>query len=306
LSLERMDRILVLMRYEGTVYRPPSEAGSLIIQATVGCPHNRCAFCAMYPDKKFRARPVEEVIEDLDMAREAYGDHVRTIFLADGNTAAMPTGKLVAIGEAALERWPNLERITMYGSAKFLVKKSQEEWQELSAAGITRIHSGLESGDPVTLDEIRKGVDPEQAARSFNHVMAAGIELSVYIMVGVAGVERWREHAEGSAAVLNQAPPDFVRLRTFVPMLGTEWCDRWQRGDLTLLDAHQALEETRLLVEGLEGPTVLLSDHISNFLDVHGRIPEDQELMLGAIDEALGWPINAFRPPTEKFVGMML
>ena len=306
MSFKHMGRILLLMRYEGTVYRPPSEAGSLIIQATIGCPHNRCAFCAMYPDKKFRARPVDEVIEDLDMAREAYGDHVRTIFLADGNTAAMPTDKLVAIAEAALDRWPKLERITMYGSAKFLVKKSQEEWKKLSAAGIKRIHSGLESGDPVTLEEIRKGVDPEQAARSFNHVMKAGIELSVYIMVGVAGVERWREHAEGSAAVLNQAPPDFVRLRTFIPSLGTDWCDRWQRGDLTLLDAHQALEETRLLVELLDGPTVLLSDHISNFLDVHGRIPEDKELMLEAIDEALGWPITAFRPPTEKFVGMML
>jgi radical SAM superfamily enzyme YgiQ (UPF0313 family) len=294
------------MRYEGVVYRPPSEAGSLIIQATVGCPHNRCAFCAMYPDKKFRARPVEEVIEDLDMAREAYGDHVRTIFLADGNTAAMPTDNLVAIGEAAQERWQNLERITMYGSAKFLVKKSREEWQKLSAAGIKRIHSGLESGDPATLEQIRKGVDPEQAARSFNHVLDAGIELSVYIMVGVAGLERWREHAEGSAAVLNQAPPDFVRLRTFVPALGTDWCDRWKNGQLTLLDAHQALEETRLLVERLAGPTVLLSDHISNFLDVHGRIPEDQESMLATIDEALQMPLAAFRPGTENFVGMML
>jgi radical SAM superfamily enzyme YgiQ (UPF0313 family) len=294
------------MRYEGTVYRPPSEAGSLIIQATVGCPHNRCAFCAMYSDKVFRARPVEEVIEDLDIALERYGDQVRTIFLADGNTAALPTDKLEAIGQAALARWPRLERITMYGSAKFLVKKSREEWRRLSAAAITRIHSGLESGDPVTLEQIRKGVDPEQAVRSFNHVMEAGIELSVYIMVGVAGTERWREHAVGSAAVLNRAPPDFVRLRTFVPVPGTDWYERWNAGDLGLLDAHQALEETRLLVTELEGPTVLLSDHITNFLDVQGRIPEDRELMLDAIDDALARPISAFRPPTERLVGMAL
>jgi radical SAM superfamily enzyme YgiQ (UPF0313 family) len=240
------------------------------------------------------------------MARETYGDLVRTIFLADGNTAALPTEKLVEIGEAARERWPDLERITVYGSAKFLVKKSQEEWRRISEAGIRRIHSGLESGDPVTLDEIRKGVDPEQATRSFNHVMEAGIELSVYLMVGVAGVERSREHAEGSAAVLNQAPPDFIRLRTFVPALGTEWCTRWQDGRLTLLDAHQALEETLLLVEKLAGPTVLLSDHISNFLDVNGRIPEDSKLILAAIEEALGRPITSFRPPTEKLVGLPL
>jgi len=294
------------MRYEGTVYRPPSEAGSLIIQATIGCPHNRCAFCAMYADKAFKRRPVDEVVEDMDMALEAYGRGVRTVFLADGNTAALPTEVLVTIGEAAQERFPKLERITMYGSAKFLVAKSREEWQRIGAAGITRIHSGLESGDDVTLEQIHKGVDPKAAARSFNHVMDAGIELSVYLMVGVAGVERWREHAEGSAAVLNLASPDYVRLRTFVPALGTEWCDRWRRGDLTLLDAHQALAETRLLVDRLDGPTVLMSDHISNFLDVHGRLPEDRQIMLETIDEALTWPLENFRPGTENFVGISL
>ena len=294
------------MRHEGTVYRPPSEAGSLVIQATVGCPHNRCAFCAMYSDKKFKRRPVEEVVEDLDMALETYGSEVRTIFLADGNSAALPTDHLVVIGDAARERFPHLERITMYGSAKFLVKKSRDEWKKIGGAGITRIHSGLESGDPVTLEQICKGVDPEAAARGFNHVMEAGIELSVYLMVGVAGLERWREHAEGSAAVLNRASPDFVRLRTFVPVLGTEWCDRWQRGELTLLDAHQALGETRLLVERLQGPTTVLSDHISNFLDVHGRIPDDKPAILESIDEALEWPVERFRPPTERLVGMTL
>ena len=294
------------MRYEGTVYRPPSEAGSLIIQATVGCPHNRCAFCAMYSDKSFKRRPVDEVVEDLDMALTAYGPGVRTIFLADGNTAALPTDTLVAIGEAARERFPHLERITMYGSAKFLAKKDRDEWRRIGDAGITRIHSGLESGDPVTLEQIHKGVDPESAAHAFNHVLEAGIELSVYLMVGVAGLERWREHAEGSAAVLNRTSPDFIRLRTFVPALGTEWCERWQQGDLTLLDAYQALEETRLLVERLQGPTVLLSDHISNFLDVHGRIPEDKAIMLEAIDEALEWPQERFRPPTEQMIGIGL
>ncbi|MDX2437378.1 MAG: radical SAM protein [Acidobacteriota bacterium] len=294
------------MRYEGTVYRPPSEAGSLIIQATVGCPHNRCAFCSMYSDKKFKKRPLAEILEDLDMALETYGSGVSTIFLADGNTAALPTGTLVAIGDAARERFPNLERITVYGSAKFLAAKSLEEWRLIGEAGITRIHSGLESGDAVTLDEIHKGVDSEAAVEAFNHVMAADIELSVYLMVGVAGLERWREHAEGSAAVLNRASPDFIRLRTFVPRLGTEWCERWQRGDLTLLNAHQALEETRLLVKRLEGPTVLLSDHVTNFLDVNGRIPDDKDMMLATIDEALEWSEESFRPPTERLIHLGL
>jgi radical SAM superfamily enzyme YgiQ (UPF0313 family) len=295
------------MRYQGTVYRPPSEAGSLIIQATLSCPHNKCAFCSMYKDRRFRVRPLEEVIEDLDLAVAAYGGRgVHTIFLADGNTAVLPTEKLVAIGEAARQRFPELVRITVYGSAKFLVKKDLEQWRRVAEAGITRIHSGLESGDAETLEAICKGVTPEEAARAYAHVKQAGIELSVYLMVGVAGVERWREHALGSAAVLNQAPPDFVRLRTFVPSPGTPWHDRWKTGRLTLLSAHQALEETRLLLENLEGPTRLLSDHMSNFLDVQGRLPEEKPAMLARIDEALGWPPEGFRPPTEKLVGIRM
>jgi radical SAM superfamily enzyme YgiQ (UPF0313 family) len=295
------------MRYQGTVYRPPSEAGSLIIQATLACPHNKCAFCSMYKDRKFGVRPLEEVIEDLDIALQYYGpEPVHTIFLADGNTAVLPTKKLIAIGEAAKERFPNLTRITVYGSAKFLVKKSQEEWRRISEAGITRIHSGLESGDAETLRAINKGVTPEQAVEAYRHVMGAGIELSVYLMVGVAGLERWREHALGSAAVLNQAPPDFIRLRTFVPAANTPWHDRWKEGRLTLLSAHQAVEETRLLVEQLEGPTTLLSDHVSNFVNAHGRIPEDKQLLLDGLDEALQWPVESFRPPTEKLIGLGL
>jgi radical SAM superfamily enzyme YgiQ (UPF0313 family) len=295
------------VRYEGAVYRPPSEAGSLIIQATLACPHNKCAFCGMYKDRTFRVRPLEEVIEDLDIALERYGPQgVRTIFLADGNTAVLRTERLVAIGEAARARFPHLQRITMYGSAKFLVKKSLEQWERVAAAGITRIHSGLESGDAVTLLAIKKGVTPEEAVEAYRHVMNAGIELSVYLMVGLAGAERWREHAVGSAQVLSAAPPTFVRLRTFVPHPNTPWHDRWHEGDLTLLTAHEALRETRLLVERLEGPTTLLSDHVSNFLDVRGRIPEDRAVMLAQIDEALEWPITAFRPPTERLVGLGL
>ncbi len=196
------------MRYEGTVYRPPSEAGSLIIQATLACPHNRCGFCSMYKDRPFRVRPHAEVVEDLDLALATYGPHgVQTIFLADGNSAVLSTRKLVAIGEAARARLPALERITLYGSAQYLVKKSQAEWRRVAEAGITRIHSGLESGDAVTLADIDKGVTPEEAVDAYRHVKEAGIELSVYLMVGVAGTERWQQHALGSAEVLSAAPP---------------------------------------------------------------------------------------------------
>lgn len=295
------------MRYQGTVYRPPSEAGSLVIQATLGCPHNRCAFCGMYAGRRFRVRPLDEVIEDLDLALRTYGpDGVQTIFLADGNTAVLPTKSLVAIGHAARARFPTLQRITVYGSAKFLVKKSLEEWRRVAAAGITRIHSGLESGDAVTLQAINKGVTPEQAIAAYQHVRAAGIELSVYLMIGVAGSTRWREHARASATVLNEAPPTFVRLRTYIPQPGTPWHDRWRDGRLQLLSAYEALRETQLLIEQLHTPTQLLSDHLSNFLDLHGHIPEDKPRLLAEIAAALTWPLPAFRPPTERLVGLGL
>jgi len=292
------------VRYEGTVYRPPSEAGSLIIQATLACPHNRCAFCSMYKDRSFRVRPHQEVVEDLDLALATYGPHgVRTIFLADGNSAVLSTRKLLAIGEAAHRRFPSLERITLYGSAQYLVKKSQADWCRIAQAGITRIHSGLESGDAVTLAEIDKGVTPEEAVEAYRHVKGAGIELSVYLMVGVAGVERWQQHALGSARVLSEAPPDFVRLRTFIPAPDTPWHKRWQEGRLTLPSPFEALTETRLLIENLGGPTQLLSDHISNFLNLQGQLPDDRDTLLSQIDEALDWPRNAFRAPSKTMIG---
>ena len=260
----------------------------------------------MYKDKKFRARTAIDIIEDLDMALDVYGPDVRTIFLADGNSAALSTARLVAIGEAAQARFPHLERITVYGSAKFLAKKSQEDWKAIAAAGITRIHSGLESGDPATLAAINKGVTPDQAVAAYNHVRAAGMELSVYLMVGIAGRERWREHALGSAQVLSQSPPNFIRLRTWVPMPNTPWHDHWRNGHLHLLSAHEALQETRLLIENLSGPSMLLSDHVSNFLDVQGKLPEEKDAMLAQIDAALTWSLSAFRPPTERLVGLGL
>jgi hypothetical protein len=125
-------------------------------------------------------------------------------------------------------------------------------------------------------------------------------------MVGLAGTERWREHALGSAEVLSRTPPDFIRLRTFVPQPATPWHQRWLDGKLTLPSAHQALRETRLLVENLSGPTTLLSDHASNFLDLSGRIPQEKSSLLDHIDEALDRPLEAFRPPTEQLVGLGL
>ncbi|MHA1569046.1 MAG: radical SAM protein [Alphaproteobacteria bacterium] len=295
-----------MLRYDQPVYRPPSEANSLIIQAVIGCPHNRCAFCDMYKMKKFRPREQEEILQDLRSAREIYGPHVSTIFLADGNAIVLPAARLVEICETAYQLFPRLVRVTTYGSAKFVVKKKPEELQLLRAAGLTRIHMGLESGDEVTLRRIEKGADPDTIIQAGRMVVAAGMELSLYYMVGVAGTERWQQHAVGSARVVNEVGPHFVRLRTFVPRRGTPLLDTWQAGQLTLPDPYQALTETRLLVEKVDARTQLLSDHISNFLDVSGMLPENKQAMVGRIDEALHWPREKFRPDTAELIEMGL
>jgi radical SAM superfamily enzyme YgiQ (UPF0313 family) len=286
------------MRYEGTVYRPPSEAGSLIIQATVGCPHNRCSFCSMYRESRFRIRTVAEIKEDLLMAKASYGDAVRTVFLADGNTIVMKTKDLVEILHFIGELFPNLERITSYGSARFIAKKKPAELRLLREAGLGRIHSGMESGDDEVLHFINKGVDASGIVKAGRMVKDAGIELSEYIIVGVGGRQFSVQHAQNSARVLEKINPDFIRLRTFTPVRGTQLYDLYKNGDFELLSPHEALRETRLFIETLgETQSVLYSDHVSNYWNVEGRLPQDRQKMISAIDQALTLPDNAFRHP---------
>jgi len=295
-----------MLSYDQPVYRPPSEADSLIIQAVIGCPHNRCGFCDMYKTKKFRPRKQEDILRDLETARRIYGPHVGSVFLADGNAIVLPTPRLVEICEKTRELFPRLARITTYGSAKFVAKKSLDELKLLQVAGLTRVHMGLESGDPTTLQRIDKGADPETIIKAGRLIVEAGMELSLYVMVGVAGVERWREHATGSAQVINAIVPHFVRLRTFVPRRDTPLMEQWRVGRLTLPDPYEALAETRLLVEGIEVRTQLLSDHVSNFLDVSGLLPDSKKMLLETIDQALAWPRERFRPDTADLIDMGL
>ena len=286
------------MRYEGTVYRPPSEAASLIIQATVGCPHNRCTFCSMYRQSRFRIRTMAEIKEDLDMARDYYGDSVRSVFMADGNTIVMKTADLVEILHYIQESFPSLERITSYGSARFIAKKKPEELAALREAGLTRIHSGMESGDDAVLHLQNKGVNADRIVHAGRMVKDAGIELSEYIIVGAGGKALSTQHAINSALVLNRINPDFIRLRTLMPAKGTPLYEMCKHGDFSLLTPHEALRETRTFIGHLEGITsTLYSDHISNYWNVHGTFPTDKQGMLGQIDYALSLEEKQFRDP---------
>lgn len=286
------------MRYEGMIYRPPSEANSLLIQATIGCPHNRCTFCNLYKGTRFRIRKVADIKEDLRAARKYYGEYIDTIFFPDGNTIYMKTDQLLEIFTYAHELFPHLKRITVYGSARFVNLKSLEDLQSLQAAGLKRIHMGMESGDDVVLERIKKGVGSDAIIEAGLKLKAAGIDTSEYYLVGAGGKERSREHALGSARVLSAISPNFIRLRTLIPQPGTPLYEEYQSGAFILLTPHEALQEIRLLIENLncEGSRVL-SDHVSNYGNVNGILPDDKEFMLQTVDQCLQIDESKFRPP---------
>lgn len=273
------------MRYEGAVFRPPSEAGSLLIQATIGCPHNKCRFCGMYKEKRFKIRLLRDIHEDLDRAREYYGPYIQTLFLPDGNTIAMKASSLVSILEKARENFPHLERITVYGSARYLLLKKPEELKKLKKAGLSRLHMGLESGDDKTLELMEKGATGAESVLAGKKVTEAGIELSVYYLLGLGGRERLAEHAGHSAEAINAMGPDFIRIRTLRASRGTPLYEDVLEGRFQVPSPQEALEELKILVSGLEGSSMLLSDHISNCLNLTGELPGDKEELLNEIEE---------------------
>ncbi|MBW1743465.1 MAG: radical SAM protein [Deltaproteobacteria bacterium] len=285
------------MRYEGPIYRPPSEADSLLIQATIGCPHNRCTFCMVYKNgPKYRARPVDDVKEDMLEASQTYGPHVRTLFLPAGNTIAMKTEDLAEICRFARHTFPELERITVYGSSQFIHKKGQERLEQLARAGLGRIHVGLESGDDVILKQVRKGTHAQQQIEAGRWAMAAGIELSLYVILGIGGQERTCAHAQETARVINEIAPDFVRLRTFVPKINTPLLQDVMEKRFNMLTPHGVLRETAALLEALEISTRLTSDHYTNYINLCGSLPDDKPRLLKEIGDALERDESEFRP----------
>lgn len=285
------------MRYEGPIYRPPSEADSLLIQATVGCPHNRCTFCMVYKDGiRFKVRPVEDIKADLKAAREVYGRGVKNLFLPAGNTIAMPTDALCAVCRFARETFPSLARITVYGSSQFIHKKGPEDLKKLREAGLSRIHVGLETGDDVLLQRIRKGTHSAEQITAGRWVKAAGIELSLYVILGIGGKERTVLHAAETARVLNAIDPDFIRLRTFVPKLNTPLLEDVQSGVFQMLGPHEVLRETESLIRDLVVTSKLTSDHYTNYIDLCGKLPDSKPSLLRQLSKALRRGEKAFRP----------
>ncbi len=285
-----------MLQYEEPVFRPPCEANSLIIQVTLGCPHNRCAFCGMYKMKKYRVRDPEEVKADLRKARLMYG-YVGSIFLADGNTVAMNSDKLADIVSYARDLFPEAERVSSYGGARFLKGKPVQNLRKLKEAGLDIIYLGLESGDDEILARMDKGVDSEGMIEAARRVKEAGIALSVYVLLGLGGEDLWAQHAENTARVLNAMRPAFIRPRTLAMLPGMPLYEDVREGRFREASGETVMRELQVMLNALEVEDAwFISDHISNYIPIYGHLPEEREKMLAMVETALDHPEEYLAP----------
>ena len=274
------------MRYFGRVFRPPSEAYSLIVQVTYGCSHNTCAFCEMYKEKRFAIRPLEEVLEDFHMARRRYAK-VGRIFLADGDALVRKASDLYIILDTIRELFPECERVTSYGSPSSIKIRTDEELRTLREKGLTMIYMGLESGCDEVLDLMRKGHTSAEIVAMGKRVREAGMALSVTAITGLGGQELMEKHAIETAEAFNAMNPEYIGMLTLMVEPETPLYDWVEAGKFNLLTQQQVLDETRMLVEHLDSPgSVFRMNHASNYLALRGTLNEDKEAMLAQIERA--------------------
>ncbi len=290
------------MRYVEPVFRPPSEARSFILQATIGCSWNHCTYCDMYRAKPFGIRALNDVLADVEEASAAWGEQVRKVFVADGDPLVMDLDHWLPILAACRASFPHLRRVSTYATARNILEKDAADLRRLRDAGLTLLYIGPESGDDVTLKRIAKGADAaahEEAARRCHE---AGIALSVIFLTGAGGVERSSQHAAGSARLATAMNPRYVSLLTLTVLPDTPMGKLVQRGRFRLPDVRGLLEEIRIFVdEARPAGAILRTNHASNYLPLEGRLPRDKERIVTTIDAALAGRIP-LRP--EHFRGL--
>jgi len=283
------------MRYIGNIFRPPSEADSLLLQATIGCSHNRCTFCAMYRDKQFRVRRLEDVLEDIAAAREYHGPDVRRVFLCDGNALILPTPHLLRILNALERAFPDLQRVGVYANARDLVSKSVDELQELVRHRLSLFYLGLESGSDAILRQIDKGATADEMIAGVRHGMAAGMKSSVIFLLGLGGRKLWRENAVESAGAVSQMNPNYLSALTMTVVPGTPLARQLKSGEFELPEPAEFAAELKLFLEQVDvKATVFRSNHASNYVPLDGRLPRDKERLVAELAEAI--KLHRFKP----------
>lgn len=290
-----------MIRYEGKLYRPPSEGESLILQATIGCSYNRCTFCAMYREKKFRVRPIAELKAEIAWAARSL-EPVRKVFLADGDALIAKSAFLLDVLAELRAAFPDLQRVSCYASPQALQVRSVDEMKSLRDAGLSLYYLGIESGHDAVLARLEKGVDSAEMIRVANKATEAGIKLSTMILLGAGGRDGSREHALESARVVNAIQPRFVSTLVMTPVEGTPLGEEAARGEVDELTPIELARELRDFVAALalEG-SVFRSNHASNYLALAGNLPRDQRRIVAALDAVLADPKRApFTPEWQR------
>lgn len=276
------------MKYEGLIYRPPSEAYSLLLQVTIGCSHNKCTFCSMFKAKNFRVRKMEEIFADLDEARRIYR-YVGRIFLCDGDALCLSMEKLMAILEYIKEKFPECERVGVYGSPRDVLEKSHEDLETLREAGLSIIYIGAESGSDKVLRNVCKGATAEEIIKAIKRIEESGIKASVTFISGLAGRDDWEEHAVMTGKMISEAQPSYVGFLTLMVEEGTPLAEDVKNGSFKLLTPEEVLAEAALMIGNInvEKTCVFRSNHASNYLSLAGNLPDDKEDMLKTIRRAM-------------------
>jgi len=276
------------LRYEGNIFRPFSEANSYLLQCTVGCSHNQCTFCGMYKDKKYRERSLDEIMEDIAMAKDHYGD-LEKVFLCDGDAIALKTDMLLTILKKLYGTFPSLRHVGSYVGPQSTLSKFLEELQTLRAAGLTKAYIGVETGDDELLKKIKKGVGYEEMLQAGRNLIAAGINLSAMVLLGLAGRGKAsRRHALATAKICNEMKPQYLAALTVTPVPGTVLYRQVQRGEFELLDAFETLEEMKQIFENITADNMkFVGTHASNYLPVVGTLQKDKQKMIAMVDEVL-------------------
>ena len=275
------------MRYEGMIYRPPSEAYSLIVQVTIGCSQNQCIFCNMYKEKRFRIRKTQEVIEDLQDARSKY-KYVEKIFLTDGDALICKMKQLETILHFIQDNFPECRQVTLYGSPRSILIKEQEELDRLKGLGISMIYMGLESGNDKVLTYMKKGVTSQEMIKAAHKVKKSGIRLSVTAISGLGGRRLWKEHAKDTGLVLSEMKPDYIGLLTLMVEEGVPLENKVKSGEFELLNPYDILIETKEMLKYMDCPDCIFrSNHASNYVNLRGTLNQDKESMIELLDEAI-------------------
>jgi len=274
------------VRYIGAVYRPPSEAESLIIQATLGCNHNKCTFCGSYREKKFTIRSMDEIRQDLKDC--SYMGPVKRVFLADGDALCIPQKRLVEILRMVKEYLPSVERIGIYASARNILRKSLDDLKHLQALKLGIIYLGVETGDDDLLKRICKGASYHQIVEAGQRVKRAGITLSVTVLLGIGGVDGSERHSRETARILTDLDPDYVGALSVIVVPGTPLHKDYLQGRFRVPDPFELIRELRVMIgESSFTNCVFRSNHASNYLPVKATLPRDREQILAAIDTVL-------------------